>query len=104
MVGDPRQVTYLTHNEPKFKKYCHGQIVEFIKAECKKEFPLENIDDTTFKYSHRNNLAICQFSSKLYRKEYSESEPCSCVSCGIAGIAVRLIVLGNCEIIKLEVC
>ena len=36
MVGDPRQVTYHTHNEQKYKKYANGRIDEFIKNECKK--------------------------------------------------------------------
>ena len=29
MVGDPRQVTYHTHNEAKYKKYLDGKIQEF---------------------------------------------------------------------------
>lgn len=29
MVGDPRQVTYHTHNEAKYKKYSDGKIEEF---------------------------------------------------------------------------
>ncbi|MCW5588090.1 MAG: UvrD-helicase domain-containing protein [Legionellales bacterium] len=80
MVGDPRQVTYLTHNESKYKKYRNGKIVEFIKSECKKNFPVENIDEISLKYSHRNNFAICQFSSKLY-PDYQAPEPCACKFC-----------------------
>jgi len=80
MVGDPRQVTYLTHNVSKYKKYCDGKIIEFIKYECKGNFPVDNIDDLTLKYSHRNNLTICQLSSKLY-PNYNSSEPCNCNSC-----------------------
>lgn len=80
LACDPRQVTYLTHNESRYKKYRDGKIVEFIKTECKKIFPHENIDETTLKYSHRNNLAICEFASKLY-PDYPKSMPCTCVSC-----------------------
>lgn len=36
MVGDPRQVTYHTHNEAKYKKYADGKMEEFIRSECKK--------------------------------------------------------------------
>lgn len=40
MVGDPRQVTYHTHNEAKYKKYANGKIEEFIKTECKNQVAL----------------------------------------------------------------
>ena len=64
MVGDPRQVTYLTHNESKFKKYQEGRIKDFIQNECKKSNC--EIDEETLNISHRNNELICSFSSKLY--------------------------------------
>lgn len=64
MVGDPRQVTYLTHNEIKFKKYRDGKIKGFIENECKKSNC--EIDEETLNISHRNNELICSFSSKLY--------------------------------------
>ncbi len=64
MVGDPRQVTYLTHNESKFKKYRDGKIKEFIENECKKIN--YEIDEETLNISYRNNELICRFSSKLY--------------------------------------
>lgn len=64
MVGDPRQVTYLTHNESKFKKYRNGKIKEFIQDKCKKNNC--EIDEETLNISHRNNELICRFSSKLY--------------------------------------
>ncbi len=35
LVGDPRQVTYLTHHSTKYKKYKNGRIKEFILDECK---------------------------------------------------------------------
>jgi len=64
MVGDPRQVTYLTHNERKYAKYKDGRIKEFIQNECKKSNC--EIDEKTLNSSHRNNELICSFSSKLY--------------------------------------
>ena len=64
MVGDPRQVTYLTHNESKFKKYRDGKIKDFIQDICKKSNC--EIDEETLNTSHRNNELICSFSSKLY--------------------------------------
>jgi DNA helicase-2/ATP-dependent DNA helicase PcrA len=64
MVGDPRQVTYLTHNERKYAKYKDGRIKDFIQNECKKSNC--EIDEKTLNSSHRNNELICSFSSKLY--------------------------------------
>lgn len=70
LVGDPRQVTYLTHNEKKFGKYKDGKIKEFIENECKKiEY---SIDESTLNCSYRNNELICTFSSQLY-PEYNSS-------------------------------
>lgn len=69
LVGDPRQVTYLTHNENKYKKYREGKIKEFIENECRN---LCEIDEGTLKVSHRNNQQICNFASRLY-PEYQES-------------------------------
>lgn len=70
MVGDPRQVTYHTHNEAKNKKYTVGNIEEYIKNECKHIeclFDKEILND-----SYRNNKSICSFSSMLY-PEYEET-------------------------------
>ncbi|AOT71414.1 UvrD-helicase domain-containing protein [Geosporobacter ferrireducens] len=64
LVGDPRQVTYLTHNEKKHAKYKDGKIKDFIKNECYKSNC--EIDEETLNLSHRNNELICKFSSKLY--------------------------------------
>lgn len=64
LVGDPRQVTYLTHNEKRLSKYTNGLIKEYILNECKKDNCV--IDETTLNCSHRNNQLICDFSSKLY--------------------------------------
>ena len=64
LVGDPRQVTYLTHNEKKFGKYQDGRIKEFIQNECKR-ITVE-IDEESLNCSYRNNDLICQFSSTLF--------------------------------------
>ena len=37
MVGDPRQVTYLTHHEPRHRKYTNGGIVDFLRNELPKK-------------------------------------------------------------------
>ncbi|MEO7923042.1 MAG: UvrD-helicase domain-containing protein [Chitinophagaceae bacterium] len=81
LVGDPRQVTYLTHHENKYGKYRDGKIKEFIIEECKKKIPYD-IDETSLGNSHRNNKIICDYSSKLYNpKEFSPIEPCNCAEC-----------------------
>lgn len=64
LVGDPRQVTYLTHHAKKYPKYRDGKIKEFIQNECKK-IKVE-VDETGLNCSYRNNELICQFSSKLF--------------------------------------
>jgi len=71
LVGDPRQVTYLTHHEKKYLQYKYGLIKEFIINECKR-IDYE-IDETTLNTSYRNNAMICSFSSKLY----AEYPPCN---------------------------
>ena len=64
MVGDPRQCTYSTHSEKKYKKYGFGKIDEFLKNECKS---LEIvIDETTLNCTYRNNNSICEFANSLY--------------------------------------
>lgn len=70
MVGDPRQVTYHTHEEAKFGKYNDGKIEEFIRIECK-DFKVE-IDDKSLCVSHRNKKDICQFANQIY----PETTPC----------------------------
>jgi DNA helicase-2/ATP-dependent DNA helicase PcrA len=77
LVGDPRQVTYLTHNEKLNGKYKDGNIRDFIFERCKSDCA---VDETTLKFSHRNNAEICQFSSRLY-PDLPVSLPCSCESC-----------------------
>lgn len=70
MVGDPRQVTYHTHNEAKNKKYADGNIEGYIKNECKRIKYV--FDCKTLNQSYRNNKSICTFSSKLY-PQYEET-------------------------------
>ncbi|GFN30447.1 UvrD-helicase domain-containing protein [Paenibacillus xylaniclasticus] len=64
LAGDPRQVTYLTHNERKYTKYKEGKIKDFILNECRKN--ICEIDDETLNCSYRNNKYICEYSSRLY--------------------------------------
>lgn len=70
MVGDPRQVTYHTHEEAKFGKYSEGKIEQFIQTECKKI--QIDIDHKSLCTSHRNKQGICEFANQLY----PEMEPC----------------------------
>jgi len=69
-VGDPRQVTYLTHIERKYDRYKEGRIKEFIQTECRRIDC--DIDEDSLNVSHRNNGVICSYSSKLF----PEYKPC----------------------------
>lgn len=80
LVGDPRQVTYLTNHYNKYPRYKNGKIKEFIQNECKSLIDENTIDETTLKKSHRNNKDICDYSSRLY-PEFAKSEPCNCEEC-----------------------
>lgn len=64
LVGDPRQVTYHTHQEEKYKKYSDGDVIGFVKNECSRY--TVNIDDTTLNRSYRNNKSICCFANSIY--------------------------------------
>lgn len=64
LVCDPRQVTYLTHWERKYKKYQNGKIVEFIRNECG-GCDVE-VDNESLSKSYRNNPEICEFANALY--------------------------------------
>lgn len=77
LVGDPRQVTYLTHNERKHSKYKDGNIKQFILDKCAKYC---TIDETLLRFSHRNCEEICNFSSQLF-PEFEKSYPCQCLTC-----------------------
>lgn len=79
MVGDPRQVTYVTHLEARFKKYRDGGIADFIRAELGRKVAC-NIDETSLMTSHRNSPAICELSSKLYPK-LASATACNCPDC-----------------------
>lgn len=78
LVGDPRQVTYLTHPDKKYSQYKKGKLEDFILKECK-DLNCE-IDKITLNASHRNNADICSFSSLLY-PQYPKSTPCECPEC-----------------------
>lgn len=78
LVGDPRQVTYLTHREPKYDKYANGKIDDFIKEKCNNLGVL--IDYNTLKYTHRNNQKIADFASILY-PNMPKAVSCSCCNC-----------------------
>lgn len=79
MVGDPRQVTYLTHHERRYHKYADGGIVDFLRAELPKKVVID-IDDSTLNRSHRNSAVICEVSSRLY-PAFPASQACECAHC-----------------------
>ncbi|WP_316980093.1 UvrD-helicase domain-containing protein [Shumkonia mesophila] len=79
MVGDPRQVTYLTHHEQRYKKYADGGIADFLRNELPKKVTVD-IDETTLNRSHRNSAVICAVSSRLF-PALPASLPCECVQC-----------------------
>ena len=79
LVGDPRQVTYLTHHERKYAKYADGGIVEFLKIEAPKRIKWK-LDTETLGTSHRNSSEICQLSSMLY-PGMPASRACECKDC-----------------------
>lgn len=81
LVGDPRQVTYLTHNEAKHNQYSDGKIKQFLEEKCK-SLITGNIDETSLLASHRNNKEICDFSSKLY-PDLPVTTACNCPECRI---------------------
>lgn len=78
LVGDPRQVTYATNHYRKYPKYKNGKIKEFVNTELGKRIKCV-IDEESLRKSHRNNQEICDYSSKLY--DFEKSETCNCKSC-----------------------
>lgn len=76
LVGDPRQVTYLTHNPKKNQKYVDGNLKGFLLEKCKSLIK-DNIYEELLNVSHRNNHFICDFANKLY-PEYEKVKPCKC--------------------------
>ena len=79
LVGDPRQVTYLTHHSPKFEKYSDGSIRDFVENELGKTIRCD-VDETTLNASHRNNQLICNYSAKLY-PSLPPPTACTCKEC-----------------------
>ncbi len=79
LVGDPRQVTYLTHHSNKFGKYSNGNIESFIENELSNEIVCE-LDNKTLNLSHRNNQLICNYSAKLY-PFLPVPKACDCKEC-----------------------
>jgi DNA helicase II / ATP-dependent DNA helicase PcrA len=78
-VGDPRQVTYVTHLEARYKKYRDGGIADFIRSELPRKVACD-IDVTSLMTSHRNSTAICELSSKLY-PSLAAATACKCPDC-----------------------
>ena len=68
LVGDPRQTTYRTHYEAKYKKYAGGKIVIFVQD----NIAGMNIDTTTLSTSYRNNQIICYLANQMY----PDMKPC----------------------------
>lgn len=64
LVGDPRQVVYLTHHERRLGKYSWGKIRDFVTDECK-GFGIV-IDEERFCFSYRSHALICQLADRLY--------------------------------------
>ncbi len=76
LVGDPRQVTYLTHVSRKYSKYKNGGIRDFINGNDCRGAQCE-IDGNTLSNSYRNNQVICEYSSRLY-PEFPETSSRAC--------------------------
>ena len=62
LVGDPRQVTYHTHDEAINKKYKDGNIAGYLRDKCKSA----EIDEITLNVSHRNSPAISGVANMVY--------------------------------------
>jgi len=63
MVGDPRQTTYLTHYDSKYKKFNGGNIVAFFDTYCKK---ICLTDSSTLNITHRCNNEIIAKANGLF--------------------------------------
>ena len=68
LVGDPRQTTYRTHYEAKYKKYAGGKIVNFVQE----NIPEMKLDSTTLATSYRNNKIIYDLANQMY----PDMKPC----------------------------
>lgn len=63
MVGDPRQSTFKTHYDGKYKKYNGYNIKNFFHDNCLK---ICQIDETSLNITHRNNEEIINYANLLY--------------------------------------
>ncbi|HIC8797264.1 UvrD-helicase domain-containing protein [Aeromonas veronii] len=81
IVGDPRQVTYQTHNTNKHAEYSNGNIKAFVQSEkmLGKRITCQ-LDEMTLNKSHRCCQSICNFSSKLY-PQLPAVDACNCADC-----------------------
>ena len=79
LVGDPRQVTYLTHHATRYAKYADGKIQAFVENELGRRIACD-VDDKTLNVSHRNNQAICDYSCRLY-PDFEKTKACQCAKC-----------------------
>ena len=91
LVGDPRQVTYLTHRSNKYKKYADGKIKDFVENELGKRVQCE-VDEVTLNVSHRNNQDICNYSAKLY-PDLIAPVACKCDSCRVDNEHIGVFVI-----------
>lgn len=73
LACDPRQVTYLTHNPKKHKKYRNGLLKDFVEEQCKSQ--KFEVDEISLSKSHRCNKSICNYSNQLY-PDVKPSESC----------------------------
>jgi DNA helicase-2/ATP-dependent DNA helicase PcrA len=80
MVGDPRQVVYVTHHAKRYGKYSYGKLVDFTSEKCKDIEVV--IDNFSLKASHRNNDSICNLASKLF-PDLPKCVPCDCPDCRV---------------------
>lgn len=72
MIGDPRQVTYHTHEEAKNSQYSEGKIESFVKKRCTGIL----VDSTTLNITYRNHPDICNFANTIY----PSFSPCQAIS------------------------
>ena len=61
-IRNPRQTTYRTHYETKYKKYSGGKIMNFVQDKIQGM----EIDTDTLSVSYRNNQIICDLANKMY--------------------------------------
>lgn len=88
LVGDPRQSTYSTNNNPKYKKYKGAKIIDFF---TQKESVLE-IDKTSLSINYRCHNDICKLSNKLfldYAPVGSDNDYINQEHCGIFKISQK---------------